>query len=51
MALQRGLLIEARELFNTLPTKGLQADVWTYNIMIKGLCKEGLLIEAWELFK
>jgi pentatricopeptide repeat protein len=46
-----GKLMIGRELFNTLPTKGLQANVRTYNIMIKGLCKEGLLIEAMELFE
>ena len=46
-----GKLTTARDLFNTLPAKGVQANVWTYNIMIKGLCKEGLLIEASELFE
>ncbi|KAB1214465.1 hypothetical protein CJ030_MR5G003184 [Morella rubra] len=34
------------ELFCSLPNKGLQPDVWTYNIMIKGLCKERLTNEA-----
>ncbi|GLT72722.1 hypothetical protein SLA2020_446300 [Shorea laevis] len=46
-----GKLSTARELFNTLPTKGVQANVRTYNIMIKGLCKEGLLNEARELLE
>jgi len=46
-----GKLTTARELFNTLPTKGLQANIWTYNIMIKGLCKERLLKEAMVLFE
>jgi hypothetical protein len=45
-----GKITTARELFNTFPTKGLQADVQTYAIMIKELCKEGLLKEARVLF-
>jgi pentatricopeptide repeat protein len=36
---------------NSLPTKGLQPNVWTYNVMIKGFCKEGLLNEAIELLE
>ena len=32
-----GKLTTVRELFNSLPTKGFQVDVWTYTIMIKGL--------------
>jgi pentatricopeptide repeat protein len=35
-----GKLSTTRELFNSLPTKGFQDDVWTYTIMIKGLCEE-----------
>jgi pentatricopeptide repeat protein len=46
-----GKITVARELFNTLPTKGLQPSVRTYNIMIKGLYKEGLLNEARKLFE
>ena len=44
-----GKLIAARELFYSLPAKGLQPNVRTYNIMLKGLCKEGLLEEASEM--
>ena len=44
-----GKLNEARELFHSLPAKGLKIDVYTYNIMIKDLCKEGLLVDAEEL--
>jgi hypothetical protein len=44
-----GKITVAREFFNTLPTKGLQPSVRTYNIMIKGLYKEGLLNEARKL--
>ena len=36
-----GEVMAARELFYSLATKGFQPDVWTYNIMIKGLCKKG----------
>jgi pentatricopeptide repeat protein len=46
-----GKLTTARELFNTLPTKGLQADIQTYTIIIKGLCKEGRLKEARVLYE
>ena len=46
-----GKLTIAREMFNSLPTKGLQPNVRTYNIMINGFCKEGLLNEARELFE
>nr|XP_023918814.1 pentatricopeptide repeat-containing protein At3g22470, mitochondrial-like [Quercus suber] len=35
-----------REIFSSLLAKGLQPDVPTYNIMIKGFCKEGLIDEA-----
>ncbi|KAB1199240.1 hypothetical protein CJ030_MR0G025664 [Morella rubra] len=38
----------AREPFVSLPTKGLQPDVQTYAVMVKGLCKEGLPKEACE---
>ena len=44
-------LSTARELFDCLPTKGLQPNVSTYNVMIKGLCREGLINEASELFE
>uniref|UniRef100_A0A2N9GIN2 H(+)-exporting diphosphatase n=1 Tax=Fagus sylvatica TaxID=28930 RepID=A0A2N9GIN2_FAGSY len=44
-------LMTARELFYSLPTKGLQPTVPTYNIMIKGLCQEGLIDEASELLE
>ncbi|KAF5941800.1 hypothetical protein HYC85_019442 [Camellia sinensis] len=43
-------LTTARALFNNLSSKGLHPDVETYNMMIHGLCKEGLLHEAKELF-
>ncbi|XP_059444414.1 pentatricopeptide repeat-containing protein At1g64100-like [Corylus avellana] len=46
-----GKLTIAREMFNSLPTKGLQPNYRTYNIMINGFCKEGLLNEARELFE
>ena len=46
-----GKLIAARELFYSLPTKGLKPHVWTYNIMIKGFCKEGLIDEVSELLE
>lgn len=45
------VVLEKITTFDTLPTKDLQANVWTYNIMIKRFCKESLLIEANELFK
>jgi hypothetical protein len=38
-------LTTSREMFSTLPTRGLQRNVPTHNIMIKELCKEGLLNE------
>ncbi|KAL4602077.1 hypothetical protein ACB092_10G026300 [Castanea dentata] len=44
-------LTTARELFYSLPTKGLQPDVPTFNIMIKGLCQEGLIDKACELLE
>ncbi|XP_059441427.1 pentatricopeptide repeat-containing protein At1g64100-like [Corylus avellana] len=46
-----GKLTIAREMFSSLPTKGLQPNDRTYNIMINGFCKEGLLKEARELFE
>jgi pentatricopeptide repeat protein len=44
-----GKLTTAKELFNSLPTKGLQPNVQTYNVKV--LCKEGLLNEARELLE
>jgi pentatricopeptide repeat protein len=44
-----GKLTMARELFCSLPMKGMQPNVRTYAIMIKGLCQEGLIDEASEL--
>ncbi|XP_059441423.1 uncharacterized protein LOC132173823 isoform X2 [Corylus avellana] len=41
----------AREMFSSLPTKGLQPNDRTSNIMINGFCKEELLNEARELFE
>uniref|UniRef100_A0A2N9EBU1 Pentacotripeptide-repeat region of PRORP domain-containing protein n=1 Tax=Fagus sylvatica TaxID=28930 RepID=A0A2N9EBU1_FAGSY len=46
-----GKLTTAREVFYSLPTKGLQPNVRTYTIMIKGLCQEGLIDEASELLE
>ncbi|CAL5413487.1 unnamed protein product [Camellia sinensis] len=36
--------------FHNLSSKGLQPNVKSYTMMIKGLCEEGLLHEAKELF-
>ena len=41
-----GNLTVVRELFYSLPVKGLQPNVRTYTITLKGLCKEGLIEEA-----
>ncbi|WOH13873.1 hypothetical protein DCAR_0933386 [Daucus carota subsp. sativus] len=43
-------LEEARNIFDKLALRGLQPIVITHNIMIKGLCQEGLFEEAKELF-
>ncbi|CAH1412559.1 unnamed protein product [Lactuca virosa] len=40
----------ARKLFNELRVRGLQPNVWTYNVMISGFCEEGLVTEAKEFF-
>ena len=37
--------------FIVLPVKGLQPNVPTYNIVIKGLCKEGLIDEVGGLLE
>lgn len=42
---------DARKLFNSNYTKGLEPNVIAYNIMIKGLSQKGLLNEAHDLFK
>ena len=41
-----GELTTAREIFSSLLAKGLQPNVQTYTIMIKGFCKKGLIVEA-----
>ena len=41
-----GELTTAREIFNSLLAKGLQPDVRTYTIMIKGFCKKGQIGRA-----
>lgn len=46
-----GQLKSARELFHSLSNKGLQPDVKTYTIMIKGLFSEGLTSEVNMLLK
>jgi pentatricopeptide repeat protein len=46
-----GKLEVAKELFSKLFTDGIQPTVQTYNVMIKGLLKEGLSNEAYELFR
>ena len=45
-----GKLTMARELFCSLLMKGMQPNVQTYTIMIKG-CQEGLIDEARELLE
>ena len=47
----QGNLQTAREIFNCLLAKGLQPDIKTYTIMIKGFCKEGLIDKASELLE
>ncbi|XLS59148.1 hypothetical protein HN51_008903, partial [Arachis hypogaea] len=44
-----GRLIVAKEIFQDLSVKGYRPNVRTYNIMINGLCKEGLFKEALAL--
>ncbi|KAL6501169.1 hypothetical protein OROHE_025032 [Orobanche hederae] len=39
----------ARAIFRDLGSKGLEPDVVTYNILIKGCCQNGLLEEAQNL--
>uniref|UniRef100_A0A7N2L574 Pentatricopeptide repeat-containing protein n=1 Tax=Quercus lobata TaxID=97700 RepID=A0A7N2L574_QUELO len=46
-----GEFTTAREIFSSLLAKGLQLDVWTYTIMVKGFCKEGLIDEVIELLE
>ena len=46
-----GELTTTREIFSGLLAKGLQPNVQTYNIMIKGFCKNGLVDEAKELLE
>ncbi|KAG6775173.1 hypothetical protein POTOM_018604 [Populus tomentosa] len=41
----------AKELFSKLSADGIRPTVRTYNVMIKGLPKEGLSDEAYELFR
>nr|GEX28334.1 pentatricopeptide repeat-containing protein At1g63330-like [Tanacetum cinerariifolium] len=40
----------ARALFQDLPNKGLHPHARTYSVMISGLCREGLVGDAKELF-
>lgn len=44
-----GRLKYAQEIFQYLLVKGYHIDVWTYIVMINGLCKEGLFDEALAL--
>jgi pentatricopeptide repeat protein len=46
-----GKLEVAKELFSKLSADGIRPDIWTYNVMIKGLLKEGLSDEAYEFFR
>ena len=46
-----GKLADAKELFSTLSSKGLQPDAWTYNAMIDGLLGGGLGGEAINLLR
>ncbi|XP_057988959.1 putative pentatricopeptide repeat-containing protein At1g12700, mitochondrial [Hevea brasiliensis] len=46
-----GRLTDAKELFSRLFEQGLKPDVYTYSIIIKGLCNEGLLDEAYKVFR
>jgi pentatricopeptide repeat protein len=41
-----GRLKNAQVIFQELLTKGYNLTVWTYNVMINGLCKEGLFDQA-----
>lgn len=42
-------LKNAQEVFQYLLIKGYHLHVWTYIVMINGLCKEGLFDEALAL--
>jgi len=44
-----GRLNDSKEFFIGFKSKGLQLDCTMYTIMIKGLCKKGLISEAGEL--
>jgi pentatricopeptide repeat protein len=46
-----GKLEVAKGLFSKLSADGIQPPGRTYNVMIKGLLKEGLSDEAYELFR
>ncbi|KAL4375033.1 hypothetical protein HN51_008901 [Arachis hypogaea] len=47
--IESGRLKNAKEIFQDLSIKGCSPNVRTYNIMIHGLCKEGLFEEALAL--
>ncbi|KAK9937964.1 hypothetical protein M0R45_014727 [Rubus argutus] len=46
-----GEIQSARDLLCGLSSKGLQPDVRTYNVMISGLCNEGLVSEAEKVLR
>ncbi|CAN1239710.1 Putative pentatricopeptide repeat-containing protein At1g12700, mitochondrial [Linum grandiflorum] len=46
-----GKIKEAKEFFSRLSIDGIQPDARTYTILINGLCREGLLDEAYGLFR
>uniref|UniRef100_A0A803KP88 Pentatricopeptide repeat-containing protein n=1 Tax=Chenopodium quinoa TaxID=63459 RepID=A0A803KP88_CHEQI len=46
-----GQLEDAENFFSNLLSKGLQPDIRTYNIMIKGFCKKGLMSEVGQVLR
>jgi pentatricopeptide repeat protein len=46
---KEGRLKDAQEIFQDLLIKGYNVTIWTYNIMINGLCLEGLFDDAMTL--
>lgn len=48
-SIKRGGIEEALKVLSEMSSKGLQPDNYTWNAVIKGLCKQGLVDSAYDL--